>query len=77
MNTQLLIVHYKKNEQCHQRGHGRLSCSYSELVPIIHSSNTQLGFGAGFISGGCPATDATSVNADAPVCSVSTPRSLA
>lgn len=50
VNTQLLIVHYKKKEQCDQRGHSQLSCGYSEPAPIIHSSNTQLGFGAGFIS---------------------------
>lgn len=50
VNTQLLIVHNKKKEQCDQRGHSQLSCGYSEPAPIIHSSNTQLGFGAGFIS---------------------------
>lgn len=50
MNTQLLIVHYKKKEQCDQRGQGQLSRAYRELVPVIHSSSTQLGFGAGFIS---------------------------
>lgn len=50
VNTQLLIVQYKKKEQCDQRGHSQLSHGYSEPARIIHSSNTQLGFGAGFIS---------------------------
>lgn len=76
VNTQLLIVHYEKEEQCDQRAHSQLCHYYGELVPIIHSPNTA-NVWCWILLRGCTATDATLVNANAPAHSVFTPHSLA
>lgn len=75
VNTQLLIVQYKKKEQCDQRGHSQLSRGYTE--PATHHSFLKhtAWVWCWIHLRGRRATGPTSVNADAPAQPVSTSQS--